>query len=145
MADPELNQNEGVEKDSVELSPELKELEKWLNTSMLININKCIVEALKPIKDSIDKIVNSSAKIDHHDIKIKRLNTENATLKTQVRDLQNDMNHIKSKLHQLENKSLENNLIFRGIKESLSETEDALKDTIHRCIADTFNFQDAQS
>ena len=106
MADSELNQNEVVQKDSVELSPELKELEKRLNTSMLININKCIAEALKPIKDSIDKIVNSSAKIDHHDIEIKRLNTENATLKTQVRDLQNDMNHIKSKLHQLENKSL---------------------------------------
>ena len=48
----------------VELSPELKELEKRLNTSMLININKCIAEALKPIKDSIDKIVNSSSLID---------------------------------------------------------------------------------
>ena len=130
-ADPELNPNEVAEKDSVELSPELKVLEKRLNTSMLININKCIAEALKPIKDSIDKIVNSSAKIDHHDIEIKCLNTENVTLKTQVGELQNDMNHIKSKLHQLENKSLEKNLIFRGIKESLSETEDVLKDTIH--------------
>ena len=48
----------------VELSPELKELEKRLNTSMLININKCIAEVLKPIKDSIDKIVNSSSLID---------------------------------------------------------------------------------
>ena len=48
----------------VELSPELKELEKRLNTSMLININKSIAEALKPIKDSIDKIVKSSSLID---------------------------------------------------------------------------------
>ena len=114
-----------MEKDSVELSTKLKELEKWLNTSMLVNINKCIAEAMNPIKDSIDKIVNSSAKIDHHDIKIKCLNTENVVLKTQVSELQNDMNSIKSKLNQLENKSLENNLIFRGIEESLNETEDA--------------------
>ena len=55
----------------VELSPELKELEKRLNTSMLININKCIAEALKPIKDSIDKIVNSSSLIDRQEIEIK--------------------------------------------------------------------------
>ena len=55
----------------VELSPELKELEKRLNTSMLININKCIADALKPIKDSIEKIVNSSSLIDQQEIEIK--------------------------------------------------------------------------
>ena len=48
---------------------------------MLININKCIAEALQPIKDSIDKIVNSSAQIDCHDNEIKRLNVENSALK----------------------------------------------------------------
>ena len=57
--------------DEVELSPELKELEKRLNTSMLININKCIADALKPIKDSIEKIVNSSSLIDQQEIEIK--------------------------------------------------------------------------
>ena len=57
----------------VELSPESKELEKRLNTSMLININKCIAEALKPIKDSIDKIVNSSSLIDQQESEIKWL------------------------------------------------------------------------
>ena len=142
MSNSETNQQEIVEKGSVELSPELKELEKRLNTSMLININKCIAEALKPIKDSIEKIVNSSAKIDHQDTEIKRLTKENANLKSQVTELQNDVSSIKSKLHQLENKSLENNLIFRGIGECLNETEDALKDSIHQCIADTFNFHD---
>ena len=43
----------GMEENGIELSQELKELEKRLNTSMLININKCIAEALQPIKDSI--------------------------------------------------------------------------------------------
>ena len=142
MSNSETNQQEIAGKGSVELSPELKELEKRLNTSMLININNCITEAFKPIKDSIEKIVNSSVKIDHQDNEIKRLNTENATLKSQVTELQNDVSSIKSKLHQLENKSLENNLIFRGIGECLNETEDALKDLIHQCIADTFNFHD---
>ena len=54
----------------VKLSPELMELEKRLNSTMLININKCIAEALKPIKDSIDKIVKSSILKDRQEIEI---------------------------------------------------------------------------
>ena len=135
----------GMEENGIELSPEPKELEKRLNTSMLININKCIVEALQPIKDSIEKIVNSSAQIDSHDNEIKCLNVENSALKTQVSELRNDMESIKSKLNQLENRSLECNLIFRGVEESLNETEDVLKDKIHRIISETFNYHDKQS
>ena len=101
MSDPVPNHNSkdttedknpyGMEENGIELSPELKELEKRLNTSMLININKCIAEALQPIKDSIEKIVNSSAQIDSHDNEIKRLNVENSALKFQVSELRNDM------------------------------------------------------
>ena len=150
MASPDLKSNpkDAVTSevpDGVELSPELKELEKRLNTSMLINIIKCIAEALQPIKDSIDKIVNSSAQIESHDNEIKRLNTENFALRTQVSELQHDMNSIKSTLNQMENKSLECNLIFRGVDESHNETEEVIKDKIHRIISETFNYHDEQS
>ena len=150
MASPDPNPNPkdpviNDVSDGVELSPELKELEKRLNTSMLININKCIAEALQPIKDSIDKIVNSSAKIDSHDNEIKRLNTENSALRIRVNDLENDMNSIKSRLNQVENKSLECNLIFRGVDESQNETEEVIKDKIHQVISETFNYHDEQS
>ena len=134
-----------LEENGIEFSPELKELEKRLNISMLININKCIAEALQPIKDSIEKIMNSSAQIDGHDNEIKCLNVENSALKTQVIELRNDMESIKTKLNQLENKSLEFNLIFRGVEESLNETEDVLKDKIHRIISDTYNYHDERS
>ena len=55
----------------VDLSPELKELEKRLNMSMLINIKKSIADALKPIKDSIEKIASSSSLIHQQEIEIK--------------------------------------------------------------------------
>ena len=143
MTDDKNTQN--MEENEIESSPELKELEKWLNTFIFININKCIAEALQPIKDSIEKIVNSSTQIDSHDNEIKRLNVENSVLKTQVSELRNDMESMKSKLNQLENKSLEFNLIFRGVEESLNETEDVLKDKIHRIVLNTYNYQDEQS
>ena len=125
----------------VDLSPELKELEKRLNTSMLINIKKSIDDALKPIKDSIEKIVSSSSLIDQQEIEIKRLSTENQSLKTQICELRDDVNAIQDKLNNLENKSLESNLIFRGIEEQFNETESTLRDMIYHHIADTFNYQ----
>ena len=108
---------------------------------MLININKCIADALKPIKDSIEKIVNSSSLIDQQEIEIKRLSAENHSLKTQICELRGDVDAIHQKLNNLENKSLESNLIFRGIEEQFNETEHTLKDMIYHHIADTFNYQ----
>ena len=125
----------------VELSPELKELEKRLNASMLININKCITEVLKPIKDSIDKIVNSSSLIDRQEVEIKRLSAKNCSFKTQICELRDDVDVIHQKLNSLENKSLESNLIFHGIEEQFNETDDTLRDMIYHHIADTFNYQ----
>ena len=60
-------------------------------------------------------------------------------------ELWNEMDLIKLKLNQLENKSLECNLVFRGVEESLNETEDVLKDKIHQIISETFNYHDEQS
>ena len=152
MSEPESNSPNQEEKqpanknpENIELSPEVKELEKRLSASMLVNINKCIADGLKPIKDSIEKIMNSSAQIDQQYIEIKWLNVENSVLKSQVKELRSDMDSIKLKLSHLENKSLECNLIFRGINESLNETEDSLREKLHQHIADTFNYQDEQS
>ena len=109
---------------------------------MLVNINKSIAAALHPIKDSIDKIVKSSILIDHQEIEIKQLSDENCSLKTQLTDLKQDVDTISQKLNMLENKSLECNLIFRGIEEAYNKTNDSLRDTIYHHIADTFNYQD---
>ena len=130
-------------KNEVELSPELKELEKRLNTAMLININKCIAEALQPIRDSIDEIVNSSSLVDQQETEIKWLSKENCSLKSQICELKEDIDTINQKLNSLENKSLECNLIFCGIEETFNETDDSLRDVIYHHIADIFNYEDS--
>ena len=139
---PKFTRIEAEKSDDVKLSPEFKVLEKRLNSAMLININKCITEALKPIQDSIAKIVNSSALIDQQEIEIKRLNEENSLLKNQVCELRNDVDSIKLTLNNLENKSLECNLIFQGNDKSLNKTDEALKEKIYLHTADTYNYHD---
>ena len=44
----------------IQLSPELEELERGLSNNMLQNIASSIEAVLKPIKDSINKILTSS-------------------------------------------------------------------------------------
>ena len=71
------------------------------------------------------------------------MSAENCSLKTQICELREDVDVIHQKLNSLENKSLESNLIFRGIEEQFNETEDTLRDMIYHHIADTFKYQDS--
>ena len=72
------------------------------------------------------------------------MSAENCSLKSQICELREDVDVINQKLNSLENKSLESNLIFRGIEEPFNDTEDTLRDLIYHHIADTFNYQDWQ-
>ena len=71
----------------VVLSPELLELEKRLNQTMIQNIANGIEAALKPIKDSIGKIMTSSELITRQEEKIKQLTKENSVLKSDLMEM----------------------------------------------------------
>ena len=123
----------------IQLSPELEELERRLNNNMLQNIASSIEAALKPIKDSIDKILTSSDLITKQEDKIKNLTAENVKLKEDFNSVRSDLSGFKSRLNDLENKALECNLIFRGLNEELNEMEDCLKEKIYWNIVDTID------
>ena len=126
----------------IQLSPELEELERRLNNNMLQNIASSIEAALKPIKDSINKILTSSDLITKQEDKIKNLTAENVKLKEDLNSVRSDLSGFKSRLNDLENKALECNLIFRGLNEELNETEDSLKKKVYWNIADTIDRYD---
>ena len=115
----------------IQLSPELEELERRLNNNMLQNIASSIEAALKPIKDSIDKILTSSDLITKQEDKIKNLTAENVKLREDLNSVRSDLSGFKCRLNDLVNKALECNLILRGLNEELNETEDSLKEKIY--------------
>ena len=59
----------------------------------------------------------------------------------QICELRGNVDTIQDKLNNLENKSLESNLIFHGIVEQFNETDSTLRDMIYHHITDTFNYQ----
>ena len=123
----------------VSLSPELLELERRINQTMIVNIANGIKTALKPIQESIDNIQKSSDLILQQESRIKQLTVENEQLLSEVRQVRCELKEFKERLSDLENKSLECNLIFRGVEEPLNETSESLKERLYWILADTID------
>ena len=121
----------------VTLSPELLELERRLNQTMAENIANEIKAALKPLQESIENVQKSRDLIIMQESRIKELTEENANLPSVVSKVKTELNEFKERLTTLENKSLECNLIFRGVEEPTNETIDTLKEKIYWLLADT--------
>ena len=123
----------------ITLSPELLELERRLNKTMIENIANGIKAELKPLQESIEKVQKSSDLIIDQESTIKKLKEENTNLHSKVSKVQAELHELKDRLSGLENKSLECNLIIRGVGEPETETIDTLKEKIHWLMADTVN------
>ena len=121
----------------VTLSPELLELERRLNKNMITNIASGIKTALKPFQESIKNIEKSSDLIIRQETRIKELTEENTNLLEEVKKVKTEPAEFKERLFSLENKSLECNLIFRGVDEVVNETNESLKERIYWLLADT--------
>ena len=106
---------------------------------MIVNITNGIKTALKPIQESIDNIQKSSDLILQQESRIKMLTAENEQLLSEVKQVKCELKEFKERLSSLENKSLECNLIFRGVEEPLNETPEGLKEQLHWIMADTID------
>ena len=61
----------------------------------------------------------------------------NRKLHSEISKVKTELNEFKKRLTSLENKSLECNLIFRGVEEPVNETIDSLREKIYWLLADT--------
>ena len=71
--------------------------------------------------------------------RIKKLTTENEQLLSEVKQVRCEFKEFKERLSSLENKSLECNLIFCSVEESLNETSEGLKERLYWIMADTID------
>ena len=57
-------------------------------------------------------------------------------------EVKSELNSFKERITNLENRSLECDLIFRGVEEPLNETMESMKERLYWIIADTINTPD---
>ena len=95
-----------------------------------------------PIQTAIDKILRSNNIIESQQRQIGDLTMENCKLKSEVFKLKDDVYNLKDRMNSMENKSLENNLIFHGIPDNENEFLNHLVNKLQRNFADMIDIYD---
>ena len=129
------------------LSVEMQEMEKRITESITNHnqesmkslIQETMKEMLRPIQDSINNLLGMKTNLESQESKITKLKYENSKLSSEVHQLKCVMSEVQKKLTQLEDKSLERNLIFQGISETTPDDENARAEKIYRVISATIS------
>ena len=135
------------ESTEITLSEEMQHLEKRIsdnitnhNQDTLKNlIQETMKEMLKPIQDSIDNLLVLKMNMETQEGRITQLKYENSKLNNELNQIKTEMGYFQRKINQLEDRSLERNLIFQGINESLPDDEEARTEKIYQAISDTIS------
>ena len=125
----------------------MQQLEKWItdnitnhNQDTMKNlIQETMKEMLKPIQDSIDNLLVLKTNMETQEGHITQLKYENSKLNNELNQIKTEMVYFQRKINQLEDRSLERNLIFQGISESLPDDEEARTEKIYQAISDTIS------
>ena len=95
-------------------------------------IDSSVKEALETIKNSVDEAIESNPTIKNHSEQLDSLETENILLKSKVSVMEGEQKRLKSKLDQIENRSLQQCIIIKGIKEEDWEKESTSREKIYK-------------
>ena len=129
------------------LSMEMQQMEKRITESITNHncdsmksfIQETMKEMLKPIQKSIDNLLVMKTNLELQEGKITCLKQENIKLSNELHHLKSEVSQVQKKLIQLEDRSLECNLIFQGIPEAGPDDENARAEKIYHAISATIS------
>ena len=138
-----MDNNKVVEKvhESTEttLSEEMQQLEKRITDNITSHnqdpmknlIQETMKEMLKSIEDSIDNLLVLKTNMETQEGCITQLKYDNLKLNNELNQIKTELGYFQRKINQLEDRSLERNLIFQGISESVPDDEEARTEKIY--------------
>ena len=132
---------EGIETDESldDLGPELAKMGRILAKE----ITKLLSNALIPLQNDIIQLHADTARLAQSKNKVEELKSENENLHARVCKLEFNNQLLKRKLGKLEDRLLDNNLLFSRIKEEDGETELSRYQILLEIISTTFMGPDA--
>ena len=150
MADPKLDSNSATnamlceikkmeeclsEKITTSKEHEISEMEERLNNNIRSTIDTSIKDALRVIQTTLNTAVENNVMVHSHMVELKGLRDENSRLNRKVQQLTAEQSRMKQQLTKIENRSLENSLIIRGLPEDFKETEQMTGEKIHGVLS----------
>ena len=123
------------------------EMERCLENNLTMNltqnlrsiIDESVNKAIERVTTSVNKIIEVNPVIQTHSTVISELQKDSVKTQTSVTKLNKDQEDLKAKLISIENRTLENCLVFRGLPESEyekeSKTRKKIKETLKNLIS----------
>ena len=102
---------------------ELKNMEERLTNNLKDTIDKSMKEAIQSLTSDSAKLISNNPVVQKNRAEIQDLKMENARLTKQVQVLSSEQSKLQHKIIVMEQCSLENSLVFRGISEDITECD----------------------
>ena len=118
------------------------EMERRLENNLTINltqnprsiIDESVNKAIERVTTSVNKIIEANPVIQTHSKAIAELQKGSTQTQTSVNRISKDQEELKAKLISIENRTLENCLVFRGLPESEYEKESETRKKIMEAL-----------
>ena len=134
------------------LDTQLNDMEKRLESSLSASLSASITAsvtaglkdlidtslktALETMKNTVDTAIESNPTVKLHGEQLDSLETENLLLKAKMSTMEGEHTQMKRRLVNIENRALQQNLTFRGIREEEKEKESTSR---HKVYAELIN------
>ena len=99
---------------------ELKNMEERLTKNLKDTIDKSMKEAIQTLTSNSEALVSNNPTVQTTSKEVSTLKLENARLKRQVQILTSEQSKLQQKIIIMEQRSLENAVVFRGIPEDMN-------------------------
>ena len=123
---------------------EIAEMESRLKSNMKEVIESSIQRAIDTMGNTIHQMIAINPAVQGTNIEVQTLKEENIKLKRELQFLSAEQGKLESRMDRMENRNLENCVIFRGIKEDYKETNEVGRDRIYRELSNLLNDENAE-
>ena len=105
-------------------------------------IDQSMKEAIQTLTNHSAQTISNNPTVKRNCHEIQNLKEENARLMKQVQVLSSEQNKLHHKITLMEQKNLENCLVFRGLSEDISENYYSVREKVYNELAHTFEGND---
>ena len=117
---------------------EIAEMEERLKSNMKEVIESSIQCAIDTMGNTIHQMIAINPVVKNTSTEVHALKEENIKLKKELQYLSAEQGKLETRMERIENRNLENCVIFRGIREDYKETDEIGRDRIYRELSNLF-------
>ena len=112
-------------------------MEERLTNNLKDTIDKSMKEAIQTLTSNSETLVSNNPIVQSTSKEVNTLKLENARLTRQVQVLTSEQSKLQQKIISMEQRSLENAVVFRGIPEDMNEMDYSMREKIYQEISFT--------